>query len=322
MSKICVVVLNWNGWEDTLACIQSLLESKPSPDRIVICDNASTDGSCDHIVKNLTCNFNYRFVSIRSRIHEALNRSPQITIFQNEANAGFAAGNNPGIRYAMDRDADFIWLLNNDTVVLPDTLAHLILCSQAYNEAGIWGSTIVYDHAPEKIQCAGGNRYCPVTSITRPALEGMVLSQVLNISEPRIDYIYGASFFVSNQIFKTIGLLNERYFLFYEELDFCIRAKHMGYSIFWCRNSIVRHKSSRSINRLQSKGKSAAQKIAYHENYSTLLFTRFHYPAYLPLLIPLRFAGKIFFIFLRRDFHLLQPLLRAYRNFLFDLMQK
>ncbi|MFO8084304.1 MAG: glycosyltransferase family 2 protein [Desulfobacterales bacterium] len=305
--------MNWNGHEDTLACLHSLISAQPAPDAVVVCDNASTDNSLAIIAKKLKQKYNYQFVSLSNGWFEAINLHPAVVLIPNTSNLGFAAGNNPGIRYALKRNFAFIWLLNNDTVVYEDTLKHLLRCASTCSTADIWGSTIVYDNAPDKIQCAGGCTYNPVTTVFQPAFQGRSLDWIKNCPEPRLDYIYGASLFITRKVFETVGLLNELYFLFYEEIDLCRRAGRQGFAMGWCRPSIVRHKQGQSVSLMQRTGR--PQIIAYHETLSTLIFTATYYPLILPLTLAVRFMGKLAAVMKRGEFHLIRPLMNAYKDF-------
>ncbi len=313
MYSVCTVLLNWNGCEDTLECCDSLIASQPPPDAVVICDNGSTDNSPAVIVERLRRIYGYQFVPSKGKRLEADNRRPSVILIENGINRGFAAGNNPGIRYALEHGFEFIWLLNNDTAVYEDSLKHLLECASISPATGIRGSTVVYDHRPDKIQCAGGCTYNPLTTVFQPAYQGFPLNCIQSSPEPSLDYIYGASMFVNRQVFEKAGLLNERFFLFYEELDLCRRACRHGFDMGWCRPSIVRHKQGKSVSRIQQDGR--GQIIAYHETLSTLIFTAIHYPFLLPVTLSLRFAGKLSAVLKRGETHLVRPLMKAYKDF-------
>ena len=320
MSEVCTIVLNWNRWRDTVECLESLVLLKPSIKTIIVCDNGSSDGSREKILS--WAEKRYEACSILvlkggSRIQQRPSIYPFIYI-QNQANLGYAGGNNAGIRIALSRSCfDFIWVLNNDTLVHKNAIEAFLACEKDHPNIGIFGSTIAFAGQPKTLQCAGGCRYNPLTTIYRPALGGKNIEEVLQENNsPMLDYIYGASMFVRTEVFEKIGLFSEEYFLFYEELDLCHRAKQAGFGIGWCKKSIVYHKSSRTIGwpGLAEKGKIALAN--YHENLSTLIFTKKFYPAFFPFAMVFRFFGKLAFILKRRDRHLILPLLLAYRDFL------
>ncbi|MEA3487106.1 MAG: glycosyltransferase family 2 protein [Thermodesulfobacteriota bacterium] len=319
MSEVCAIILNWNRWRDTVECLDSLLLSKPAIKTIIVCDNGSSDGSREKILA--WARKRYQSPSILAleqdaRIHQRPSDYPFIYI-QNKTNLGFAAGNNIGIRLALSEECfDFIWLLNNDTTIHERAVKTLLTYAKDHPGTGIFGSTVVFAARVETVQCAGGCRYNPLTTIFRPALGGENLDKVLaGNNSPRLDYIYGASMFVRAEVFERIGLLNEEYFLFYEELDFCQRCKRAGFEIGWCLDSIVYHKNSKTIGQPGSTEKGKVALANYHENLSTLIYTRRFHPRLLPFAGTFRFFGKLAFIAKRKDWYLIRPLLRAYYDF-------
>lgn len=316
--KVCVVILNWNGWSDTLECLDSLAELNPAHVSIVVVDNGSTDQSIERIVAWTEERFDHvsmlEFDEVVSE--QSLAAPPPFLIIRNPTNFGFAGGDNPVISWALQQNVfDFLWLLNNDTTVRSNTLTALLDCAHQ-SRAGIYGSTIVHADNRKVVQCAGGCFYNPLTTIYRPYLADTNLDKALQQSEQvDIDYVFGASLFVRTEVFSRCGLLNDDYFLFYEEIDFCKRAVMEGYSLHWCRESVVLHKGSHSIGRPESATRQKIEFANYHENLSTLLFTRRFYPWLLPLAMLFRFFGKLAVIARRGDWYLARPLVAAYLDF-------
>ncbi len=134
---IFIVILNWNGWRDTHACLGSLTGLTYPNSRGVVVDNASADGS-------------------EARLR-ALH--PALTLLQSGANLGFAGGNNVGLRYALENGAEYVWLLNNDTLVEPDALTALVDKMQREPDLGLCGSTLLYEADRNTVQALGGARY-------------------------------------------------------------------------------------------------------------------------------------------------------------------
>src|SRR5689334_13312211 len=131
--SVSVVLLNWNGWKDTIPCVESLRQLGYANVQIVVVDNASTDES-------------------EERIRAAC---PDVTLLQSGANRGFAGGNNVGIRYALEHSADYVWLLNNDTLVRPNTLSALVARAESDPRIGFVGSKILYASRPDLVWYAG-----------------------------------------------------------------------------------------------------------------------------------------------------------------------
>jgi len=299
--------------------LDSLVLLKPSIKTIIVCDNGSSDGSREKILfwgKKRYESSSILVLKGEDKIYQRPSIYPFIYI-QNQDNLGYAGGNNSGIRVAISRSCfDFVWILNNDTIVEQRAVETLLTFAKHRPEIGIFGSTVVLADRPKTLQCAGGCRYNPLTTIYRPALGGENIDTVLRCRESfRLDYICGASMFVRTEVFKKIGIFNEDYFLFYEEIDLCRRARKAEFNIGWCPGSIVYHKNSITIGRPESAGKSRIALSNYHENLSTLIFTQKFYPALLPFAMIFRFLGKLVFIAKRGDWYLVDPLLRAYRDF-------
>lgn len=218
--KLSVVILNWNGKNDTLACLTSLENQTPCF-AIIVVDNGSTDDSVTEIKK----------------------RFPRITLLKTDKNLGYAGGNNVGIQYALKQGADLILLLNNDTIVDKQFIATLLKAAQGSSKAGIFGAYPLRMDDPEKIDHLGG-RWNSLTAtfdlIGLGAPKGFKPKQLL-------DYVCGCSILVRRQVFETIGLLDPTFFLFWEEADFCMRAKKAGFGIEICYEAQLLHKVSASF---------------------------------------------------------------------------
>lgn len=318
MPATCVITLNWNNAKDTIRCLRSLLAADSVPDTIVACDNGSEAASVEQIWAWAKENFpeadRLRLGRKEAEAYEG-RKLPRFVLALNDENLGFSAGNNTGIRLAAASKAfDFIWLLNNDAFVLSDSYQELLACTRERHGTGIFGSTIVRA-GRDTVECAGGYRYSPTTTVIRPAHGGKPLNTVLYEQESPLDYISGACMFIRAEVFGEVGLLNEDYFLYYEELDFCRRAQKAGFDIAWCRDSVVKHIGCGSLGGRESMDRDKLAMANYHENLSTLKFTRRFYPELLGPAAIFRFFGKAAAILLRRDFHLYQPLLRAFKDF-------
>jgi GT2 family glycosyltransferase len=310
--------------EDTLICLQSLLELKDNRlSTIVVCDNGSTDSSVQKIIAWAKQAFGSHLIAQTAMADMDVNNSDndlRLLLIENQNNLGYAAGCNSGIRYALNRDFQFIWLLNNDTRVHPDALTALLSCAAINADTGILGSTIVDFYHQDRVQCAGGCYYWPLTTVFKYARSGRWLHEVISAPlNKELDYIYGASMFIRSDVLKCVGMLNEDYFLFYEEIDFCLRARSSGYHLRWCPQSIVAHQQSKSFKSLGAL-KIRNRVANYHENLSTLIFTARFYHWLFPAAFMFRFFGKLMNMVIRGDWHLLQPLFRAYIDFLRGLM--
>lgn len=307
--RVCLLVLNWNRAEDSLACLDSLRPDLASGlAALVVCDNGSTDDSIPRLL-----------AWAREQGLQPQGGDWNFALIANGGNLGYAAGNNVGLRFALaDGRFDWIWVLNNDTQVAPGALKSLLAKGEADPNLGVIGSTLVDHYQRDLVQYAGGCRYQPLTSLMRPCLAGTPLSQVLATDETRVrlDYVGGAAMLLRTSALRRVGLFNEDFFLYYEEMDLCQRLRQAGYALGWCRESLVYHQGGSSTGGRSTVKGEESQLAAYHENLSTLLYTRRHHPWLLPLVAGLRLAGKSLVYLLKGRRSLFSPLWRAYRDFL------
>ncbi len=299
MPKVYVVLVNWNGWQDTIECLESLLRSTNCDFRVVVCDNGSRDDSLARIaawaegskpapvsVGPLT-----RFTTpslskpIPLVIHDRTKAEqggapddPQLVLIDVAANLGFAGGNNVGLRYALARgDADYAWLLNNDTVVPPQSLSALVERMSGAPDVGICGSVLVQYHAPDRIQALGGARYSPWTTRAYhlgagEVFPGSVPSDPAFV-ESQTSYVVGASMLVSRRFLDAVGLMAEDYFLYGEEIDWAARAKGL-FTMGFAPASVVYHKVGGSTPKATAKDAWALELLYANKLKATRRFFR------------------------------------------------
>ena len=216
-----IVVLNWNGKEVTPRCLDSICRSSCLPDAIVVVDNASGDGSVELIRE----------------------RYPHIVLIANNCNLGFAEGCNIGIRYLLERHFDLILLLNNDAEVDPECLREFQRAAESC-PAAAYGAT-VYEHVNrEKVWYGGG-------ATSRLTLEGRHETQHPTSSDrPRpTGFITGCCLLFRSAALKQIGLLDTNFFAYYEDVDWCLRAKALGNHLLYVPKAAVYHEASHSFRR-------------------------------------------------------------------------
>lgn len=301
-----IVVLNWNGWQDTIACLESLLTMDAINYRIVVCDNGSTDGSLKALVdwanggrktrspgnillshlarqeSHAVAHTCFHADSLRSRCSE---HDHPIIFLDNGANLGFAAGNNTGIQYALSQpDMTHVWLLNNDTVVEPTTLQNMLARLAKDPGAGCCGSVIKFYDDPTVIQAVGG---CSFNSITGIASETLgryatkVSHEEISHYEKTMDYISGASYLVTRQYLETVGLMEEDYFLYYEEIDWAMRNAGQFRQVI-AADAIVYHREGSSIGSA-SLDRPPSLLSDFYMTRSKLRFMARHKPEFLPV---------------------------------------
>lgn len=288
MSRVYIILVNWNGWKDTIECLESLLLLEYPNFRILVCDNGSQDDSVSKLRE-----WGERTYDSGSAAWQGLSRTDaengggsskaMFTLVTNGANLGYAGGNNVGLRYAQARgDADFCWLLNNDTVVDPSALTEMVskLCERP--DAGICGSTLrEYDNR-KKIQVLGGAVYYKWLGVAwhiGRTISGDVLPDQALV-EKKMDYVVGASLLVRSTYLKDVGLMAEDYFLYFEEIDWVFRGQGR-YSLAYAQNSIVYHKVGASVGTATNPLRKSYQ-CDYYNLRNRLLFTRRYCPSALP----------------------------------------
>lgn len=221
--QVSIVVLNWNGRDDTLACLGSIAQSSYPAVKVIVADNGSEDDSV-------------------SRIRGAF---PAVQLMENGANLGFAAGNNRGIEAALAQGAEFVLLLNNDALIAPGALEALLADAAQHPRAGVFSGRIVFGDGSNRIWYAGARWHAD-----RQFFEhvGYGKPDGDEYAQPGLtDYASGCAFFVRAEVFKAIGLLDERFFLTYEESDFCYRARGAGFECRYVPAARFEHKVSASF---------------------------------------------------------------------------
>lgn len=251
-SRLAVVLVNWNGWRDTIECLESLLPTLPDDARVLVCDNASSDDSLSHLADWAKQRPAGPVAFARyDRAHAERGgqaQDPQLILIDTGGNLGFAGGNNVGIRYALAGGFDYIWLLNNDTVVDEHTASALIERMQADPRIGMCGSTMYYYDTPKIVQCLAGSSFDFDKAVGTPLGYGKPYDPATPIEavEGRLDHIAGASMMVSRAFVEQVGLMEEAYFLYFEEIDWAVRAKGR-FTLAWAPRSFVWHKEGGSI---------------------------------------------------------------------------
>jgi GT2 family glycosyltransferase len=294
MPLVYIIVLNWNKYKDTITCLESLFQLDYLNYHIVICDNDSQDNSVEKICEwaNDT-KVSLKCIVYNSNSIECFSTNPlspvfdssELTLIQTGGNLGFAGGNNVGIRYALlNNECQYVWILNNDTLVMPEALSALVERSQQDSKIGICGSKLLYDDDKNKVQAWGGATYNKWTGVAKRLGCGQSLDTVVDVQfvEETIDYVVGASMLVSVKFIKEIGLMNDEYFLYYEEIDWSSRAKHR-YSLAYADKSIIYHQEGGST-KSNSTTKELTRTADLHSVRSLIIYTKRHFQIGLPLI--------------------------------------
>jgi GT2 family glycosyltransferase len=217
--KVGIVLLNLNGTADTLKCLDSLRAIDPESCLTIVVDNGSTPDAS----------------SVIAQAH------PWAKVMRREENGGWAGGNNTGIRYALERGAEWILLLNNDTVVDPKLIDRLLAAARHNPEYGVLGPIIYYMDDPETVMTDG-------CRFNRPGFAGFferIPVPIAATDPPQVvsgDIVNGCCMMISRRVFEQIGLIDERFFVIHEEADYCLRAVQAGFGCGVISEALVWHK--------------------------------------------------------------------------------
>jgi GT2 family glycosyltransferase len=224
ISKVSIIVLNWNGCNDTLECLDSIANINYENFEVIVVDNGSTDNSVKQIEEKFS----------------------SVTLLQTHKNLGYAGGNNVGIQHALNTAAEYVLILNNDTIVDPEILSSFIEVAKILPEAAIFGAKNYYYSDPYKIWSYGALWSGEINDFVLLG-NGVVDNEGNFEAVSEIEIAVGSSIFASAKALRTIGLFDERFFLLHEESDLSFRAKESGYKVICVPKAKVWHKVSRSF---------------------------------------------------------------------------
>ena len=222
--KVAIVIVNWNGISDTVECIESLMKIEYSDFNVIVVDNGSSNNDADKLKEKFS----------------------KIRVIALKRNLGFAIANNVGIRIALNAGADYVLLLNNDTIVDKKFLTELVKIAQNNSRIGILGSKQYFYDDKKRIWYAGGKLNM---LFTHKSIGVRKLDSGQYERTEETDFVIGACMLVRKSVFESIGLLPREYFLGWEDIDFCIAAKKNKYTCMFVPSSIIWHKVSASYTR-------------------------------------------------------------------------
>lgn len=270
MPLIYVIILTWNQYHHTKSCLTSLQKTTYPNLQIVVVDNNSTDGTPEKVNQDF----------------------PTATLLTNDENLGFAAGNNIGIRYALENDAAYIFILNNDTLVASSLFERLLAAisqrpdGTVHSSVGMIAPLIYYADEPQRIWSSGGKRHF-VTYEKTGDLAGQI-DRGQYAKPVSQDYFTGCAMLLSCRLLKSVGLFDERFFFTYEDSDLCVRARDAGYQLLLAPDAHIWHKVS------VSTGGSGSPTERYWMARSSILFFAKHIRGWRWLfVIPFRLGSAI-----------------------------
>jgi GT2 family glycosyltransferase len=217
MKRVDAVVLNWNGWQDTIACLASLQRQDYPHFNLLVVDNGSTDGSVDQIKKAM----------------------PALELLQTGANLGFGGGCNAGIKLALARGADYVWLINSDATVDSGALSALVRVAEKNPALGAVGSVLLEADQHDRIQLWGGG-----------TVNLWLGRSQHRISPGPLDFISGASVLLRRTALENVGLFDQAtFFMYWEDTDLGFRLRQAGWQLAVADDSRVWHKQSASLGK-------------------------------------------------------------------------
>ena len=219
---VYIIVLNWNGRDDTMACLNSLQRIDYENYAVVLVDNASHDGTVEAVKKCF----------------------PSVKIIINKRNLRFAGGNNVGIEYALKQNADYVLLLNNDTEVKPDFLSELVRFAEADKIIGMVAPKIYYYDIPKMIWFAGGKIEFWKGWVSHVGIREIDNGQRDEAKD--MDYLTGCCLLIRRELIEKVGKLDEKYFIYGEDADWCVRTSRAGFRLVYVPSSVIWHKVSSS----------------------------------------------------------------------------
>ena len=219
--KVSIIILNWNGLEDTIECLESVKNITYPNYQVIVVDNGS-EGDDVGILRQKFGDY--------------------IHVIENDRNYGFALGNNIGMRYALVNLApDYLLLLNNDTVVDRDFLTQLVRAAESDSGVGLLGPAVYDYHHPSAVRETGAGLWMSWWRGTQiPVMPDNINSERGHIRE--VDYVEGSCMMVRRELLEKVGMLDEEYFAYWEETDWCVRARNHGYKIYVTLASKIWHK--------------------------------------------------------------------------------
>lgn len=332
-SKVAIIILNWNGWGDTIECLESVYQIEYSDYDIVLVDNGSKDKSIEKIREYaagdllVESNF-FKYnpankpmylieytqdeLEINNKLRNDLDNLPskkKLILLKNNENYGFAEGNNIAIRYALSfLKPDYILLLNNDTVVDPGFLDELIRTAETDSGIGVLGPTIYDYKPPSRLQSSGSKILWNQGDAINLTFEEGIKTGV----PEEVDAVTGCALLAKSELFSKVGLLNKNYFAYFEEIEWCVRARDAHYKIMYVPKGKVWHKGGATSNKITGFA-------LYHHTRNRFWFMKQHashkqYAIFISYFLGFKFFSFVGWALLHRNKPLLMSFLKGVKD--------
>ncbi len=326
--RVAVLVLNWNGWRDTVECLESLFRLRYPAFSVVLVDNASTDGSVERILDwaggNAVASSGAdrlrhlseppvpkpiavtRYSRRQAESPGAPTSASPLVLIENETNAGFAGGTNVGLRYLYSQPQfDFVWVLNNDIVVASNSLSELVHAATRTG-VGAAGPTLFEYQRPDVVQIAGGGSFKPWRGFPRPA----TATHPGNAKDQPefLDYVGGGCMLARVADLSRVGTIDESYFMYGEDVDFSLRIRQIGLLIVHVPSAHAWHKGGAASGYFNPK----------HDYYvvrNNLYLMKKHFPRLMPLAFGFALYRFVLPKILRRQWKRLSAVRLAVRDY-------
>ena len=291
MKKIAIVILNYNGWEDTIECLESLettLNSYKYVVSLIVVDNDSKNESVDKLTDFMSRSYGNDFCCTTDDYEAS---SYKCVLYQSKSNLGFSAGNNIGIRISQQRKCDYVMLLNNDTIVDDGFLPPLVSMLEKDSTIGMVGPKI-YDYYHKDEYTLGGY-------YSRYKGSGYSYYNSDKADQQYINYLSGCCWLIRLSAIEKCGLMDEAYFLYVEDVDYSCTFVNHGYKLSCSKNSVIFHKEGRSTT--------VTPTLYYYNTRNRLYLCK-----KLGYGIPTKLVFYAYFFLTRLNYYVRKPELRLY----------
>jgi hypothetical protein len=250
-----IVILNWNGWQDTIELLNSLNSASYEPMLVIVIDNASTDQQSVAKISSWLRDNNVGYSSLLHTEDSSMLSNPTISIpwqsgkyylfIECEHNLGFCAGNNLGMELGTQLGSDYVLILNNDTLVQPDFLEPMIEIAESDPNVGLVGGIITYCDEPNIIWWAGGHFDRFLNS--KRLLDGKPIDNLQAQAAFETEWVSGCMMLIPTRIYREFGGYFEDYFIWSEEWDYSLMVSRAGYKLMVAPQTRICHKVGRSL---------------------------------------------------------------------------